>query len=100
MNRRSFLQRLTAAAGGAAAAPLMSPLIAPSRLLAQSPLVQSPPKPQRANTPRAYEFVFARLRYASGDWDYNPKVCGNVLDSVLQYTDIDRKSTRLNSSHG
>ena len=88
MNRRSFLQRLTAAAGGAAAAPLMSPLIAPSRLLAQSPLVQSPPKPQRANTPRAYEFVFARLRYASGDWDYNPKVCGNVLDSVLQYTDI------------
>ena len=38
--------------------------------------------------PRANEFVFARLRYDSGDWDYNPKVAANVLDSVLQYTDI------------
>jgi len=34
------------------------------------------------------EFVFARLRYDSGDWDYNPKVCANVLDSVVQYTGI------------
>jgi len=37
---------------------------------------------------RRYEFVFARLRYDSGDWDYNPKVCANVLDTVLQYTNI------------
>ena len=34
------------------------------------------------------EFVFARLRYDSGDWDYNPKVCANVLDAVIQYTRI------------
>jgi Domain of unknown function (DUF4159) len=39
-------------------------------------------------TGRRYEFVFARLRYDSGDWDYNPKVCANVLDAVLQYTNI------------
>lgn len=37
---------------------------------------------------RASEFVFARLRYDSGDWDYNPKLCANWLDTVLQYTDI------------
>jgi hypothetical protein len=37
---------------------------------------------------RRYEFVFARLRYDSGDWDYNPKVCANVLDAVLQHTTI------------
>ena len=24
----------------------------------------------------------------SGDWDYNPKVAANVLDSVIQYTSI------------
>jgi len=36
----------------------------------------------------SYEFVFARLRYNSGDWDYNPKVCANLLDAVVQYTDI------------
>jgi hypothetical protein len=42
----------------------------------------------RRARPRANEFVFARLRYDSGDWDYNPKVAANVLDAVLQYTDI------------
>src|SRR6188474_1157505 len=42
----------------------------------------------RTRRPAANEFVFARLRYDSGDWDYNPKVAGNVLDSVLQYTSI------------
>src|SRR5512144_2745287 len=38
--------------------------------------------------PTAAEFVFARLRYDSGDWDYNPKVAANVLNSVVEYTDI------------
>ena len=41
-----------------------------------------------ARRPRANEFVFARLRYDSGDWDYNPKVAANVLDAVVQYTEI------------
>ena len=43
---------------------------------------------QRAGRPRGSEFVFARLRYESGDWDYNPKVAANVLDSIVQYTTI------------
>ena len=43
---------------------------------------------QRPAGPRGFEFVFARLRYDSGDWDYNPKVAANVLDAVMQYTDI------------
>jgi hypothetical protein len=38
--------------------------------------------------PRGSEFVFARLRYDSGDWDYNPKVAANVLNSVVEYTKI------------
>ena len=38
--------------------------------------------------PRSDEFVFARLRYDSGDWDYNPKVAANVLNSVVEYTNI------------
>jgi hypothetical protein len=44
--------------------------------------------PARPAGPRGFEFVFARLRYDSGDWDYNPKVAANVLDAVVQYTDI------------
>ncbi len=42
----------------------------------------------RSRAPAAHEFVFARLRYASGDWDYNPKVAANVLNSVVEYTNI------------
>jgi hypothetical protein len=38
--------------------------------------------------PAASEFVFARLRYDSGDWDYNPKVAANVLNSLVEYTTI------------
>jgi hypothetical protein len=38
--------------------------------------------------PLGSEFVFARLRYDSGDWDYNPKVAANVLNSIVEYTNI------------
>lgn len=38
--------------------------------------------------PQPSEFVFARLRYESGDWDYNPKVAANVLNSIVEYTTI------------
>src|SRR5437764_15474969 len=72
MNRRTFLQRTGMAAGGLVAAPL----VARAQLFG--------PAAERG----AAEFVFARLRYDSGDWDYNPKVCSNVLDAVLQYTQI------------
>jgi hypothetical protein len=64
MDRRRFIQRATLGAAS---------LLATRALPAQ---------------PAHGEFVFARLRYDSGDWDYNPKVCANVLDAVLQYTEI------------
>ena len=64
-DRRGFITRLGAAASAFALAPVS---------LAR-----------RALSP---EFTFARLRYDSGDWDYNPKVCSNVLDAVVQYTNI------------
>jgi hypothetical protein len=38
--------------------------------------------------PRGAEFVFARLRYDSGDWDYNPKVAANLLNSIVEYTNV------------
>jgi hypothetical protein len=83
LSRRGFLARGTAALGAAFAAASAgvsagaSPLAALGRAAAPAPRVR-----------RAHEFTFARLRYDSGDWDYNPKVCANVLDAVLQYTTI------------
>jgi hypothetical protein len=81
VNRRAFLKHLGVAAGGVATATVLTPgmlraaEVAPSRNSAHAAL-------------RGSEFVFARLRYGSGDWDYNPKVCANVLDSVVRYTQI------------
>jgi hypothetical protein len=43
---------------------------------------------QGSSRPRSSEFVFARLRYDSGDWDYNPRVAANVLNSIVEYTNI------------
>jgi hypothetical protein len=66
VNRRTFLRT--------AAGALASGVIGAQEVAAQKP--------------RASEFVFARLRYDSGDWDYNPKVAANVLNSVVEYTNI------------
>jgi hypothetical protein len=49
---------------------------------------RSPEGLRHLGKPRGSEFVFARLRYESGDWDYNPKVAANVLDAIVQYTSI------------
>ncbi len=57
-------------------------------LLGRGDLLAQEGARRQAIRPRASEFVFARLRYESGDWDYNPKVAANVLDSVVQYTTI------------
>ena len=45
------------------------------------------PRPVRGK-PRAGEFVFARLRYDSGDWDYNPRSPPTSLNSIVEYTNI------------
>src|SRR5678809_376813 len=73
MNRRTFLLRTGLGMGGLVAAPAAA----------------------RALTFASGEFVFARLRYDSGDWDYNPKVCSNVLDTILQYTSIPVKQDEV-----
>ncbi len=93
MSRRSVLQRLGLAAGGLVAAPWFGrSLDAQGRAGAAVPSGGQAGAAQgglrRGGAPRSNEFVFARLRYDSGDWDYNPKVAANVLDSVMQYTTI------------
>jgi hypothetical protein len=75
-SRRGFLTALGTAALGLAAAPAWAQDAAKT------------PSPARRGSPLPNEFVFARLRYNSGDWDYNPKVAANVLDAVVQYTTI------------
>jgi len=86
VDRRSFLQRLGLAAAGLAGIPVAGqPALAG---MASGASTEALVPGTAARRWRAPEFVFARLRYDSGDWDYNPKVCANVLDAVVQYTTI------------
>ncbi|MDT4966402.1 MAG: hypothetical protein QOJ64_1139 [Acidobacteriota bacterium] len=45
-----------------------------------------------SSTPRPLSavagFTFARLRYASGNWDADPKMPSNLLNSLVEYTSI------------
>jgi hypothetical protein len=77
ISRRTLLNRLIAA--GSAASGVGAAL---------STFASSAEAKGIAGKRRAADFTFARLRYDSGDWDYNPKVCANVLDSLIQYTTI------------
>ncbi len=74
--RREFLTTLLGVSASVATVPTMT--------LAADSVMQ----PGRAAKPRGSEFAFARLRYASGDWDFNPKVAANVLNSLVEYTTI------------
>ncbi|HEY8549022.1 MAG TPA: DUF4159 domain-containing protein [Vicinamibacterales bacterium] len=83
MTRRDALRSLATLAAGASTCLGACPAEA-----LESPTVQAGASSAKAEAPRASEFVFARLRYASGDWDFNPKVAANVLNSIVEYTDI------------
>jgi hypothetical protein len=85
-SRRRFLTTCGAAALGMAAAPAL--LTGASQTTSNQAASGQTTSGRKAGAPRAHEFVFARLRYNSGDWDYNSKVAANVLDAIVQYTTI------------
>ena len=68
MNRRNFLKT-----AGAAAALL--PVSQTANSLAAAKSV-------------AQNFIFARIKYASGNWDADPKMPANLLNSLVEYTSI------------
>jgi hypothetical protein len=75
MDRRKFMQETVVAATATAA------------------LAGRPGKVLSASTePRALSgvsgFTFARLRYASGNWDADPRMPSNILNSLVEYTSI------------
>lgn len=81
MNRRKFMSNsLVAATAATAAAALPSSVaaITPSSLSATA----------RRPLSAVGGFTFARLRYASGNWDADPKMPTNLLNSLVEYTSI------------
>ena len=82
MNRRKFVRNsLVAASATVASAKLAG---------AKSPL--KPGTAASASMRRELHavsgFTFARLRYGSGNWDADPKMPSNLLNSLVEYTSI------------
>ena len=79
MNRRKFLR---------------NSLIAASAVTASSSLTKATNKvsTNRATSGHSLSaaavFTFARLRYSSGNWDADPKMPSNLLNSLVEYTSI------------
>src|SRR3546814_10781210 len=68
MDRKRFLQLMTGAAGALLAAPFSSR--------------------QAHAAPAEYDFWFTRLMYESGDWDVDERMPSNLIDSLVQYTQL------------
>jgi hypothetical protein len=82
MNRRKFVRNsLVAASAVTASAKLAS---AGGHLLKDT----SAPGAARRPLSAVSGFTFARLRYNSGNWDADPKMPSNLLNSLVEYTSI------------
>lgn len=75
MDRRKFIQKSVVAATATAA------------LAGQTGSVLSASTEPPAST-GVTGFKFARLRYASGNWDADPRMPSNILNSLVEYTSI------------
>ncbi|MGB9181991.1 MAG: DUF4159 domain-containing protein [Pyrinomonadaceae bacterium] len=78
MNRRKFIRHSVVAASTATAA------LANSKGIANAHAHSITSKPARSLS----NFTFARLRYTSGNWDADPKMPANILNSLVEYTSI------------
>ena len=84
MNRRKFvLNSLVTAAAVAASAKLAG---AKTALGAEAGKMRATLSPRPLSAVSG--FTFARLRYTSGNWDADPKMPSNLLNSLVEYTSI------------
>ena len=78
MNRRKFIRHSVVAASAAGATAALAS--AKGATLVRT----AAPKPLSSVS----GFTFARLRYGSGNWDADPKMPANILNSLVEYTSI------------
>ena len=86
MNRRTFVRRsLVAASATVLSTKVTTNMLAGGRNSA--PEANLPATAIRPLT-SVNRFTFARLRYKSGNWDADPKMPSNLLNSLVEYTSI------------
>jgi hypothetical protein len=78
MDRRKFVRNSLVAAGAVSALSAAKVDLVKGLTTTAAPRMRVP----------ARGFTFARLRYGSGNWDADPKMPSNVLNSLVEYTSI------------
>lgn len=78
MDRRKFVRNSLVAAGAVAVAGGASAEVVKGLTASPEPFPKLP----------ASGFTFARLRYGSGNWDADPKMPSNILNSLVEYTSM------------
>ena len=82
MNRRKFVRNsLVAASAVTASASLTKASTTLNARAATTTIARRP-------LSNVTGFTFARLRYSSGNWDADPKMPSNLLNSLVEYTSI------------
>lgn len=79
MNRRKFVRNSLVAA---------SAVTASAKLAGAGVLKTKASTAARRPLSAVSGFTFARLRYGSGNWDADPKMPSNLLNSLVEYTSI------------
>jgi hypothetical protein len=79
MNRRKFVRNSLVAASALAASAKLAGANHPLKTAATS---------ARRPLGAVSGFIFARLRYSPGNWDADPKMPSNLLNSLVEYTSI------------
>ncbi len=77
MDRRKFIRHSAIAATAAAALAGQAKTLNVLAATGASPALSA-----------GVGFTFARLRYASGNWDADPRMPSNILNSLVEYTSI------------
>lgn len=78
MDRRKFVRNSLVAAGAVAVAGGAQVDLVKGLTASPEPFPKLP----------AAGFTFARLRYRSGNWDADPKMPSNILNSLVEYTSM------------
>ena len=78
MDRRKFVRNSLVAAGAVAVVGGATSDVVKGLTASPTPFSKLP----------AAGFTFARLRYGSGNWDADPKMPSNILNSLVEYTSM------------
>jgi hypothetical protein len=88
MNRRKFIHHSIVAATAASVAAPLAKTVDGAAIAGAPAMALGATTTARRPLSAVSGFTFARVRYGSGNWDADPKMPSNILNSLVEYTSI------------